>query len=81
MREIFILHEIQKIVIIDRDAKFTSNFLKSLFTWMDTQLNFSRVYHPQLTDGKNECVDHVLEDMLRMYVMYQPSKWMDSIST
>ena len=39
MREIFILHEIPKIVIIDQDAKFTSNFWTSLFTGMDTKLN------------------------------------------
>ena len=47
MKEIFRLHGISKVVISDRDVKFTSNFWKSLFKGLDTQLNFSIAYHPQ----------------------------------
>ena len=35
-------------------------------------------YHPQ-TDEQTEQVNQVLEYMLRMYVMNQPSKWGDYI--
>ena len=40
------------------------------------QLNFSTAYHPQL-DGKTERVNQIVEDMLRMYVMNNPTKWED----
>ena len=56
--------------------KFTSNFWKGLFADLGTKLNFSTAYHSQ-TDGHTERVNHVLEDMLRMYVMDKPTKWED----
>src|SRR3981189_2664311 len=74
MKEIFRLHGIPKIVISDRDVKFTGNFWKALFKGIDTQLNFSTAFHPQ-TAGQTERVNQILEDMLRMYVMNQPKKW------
>jgi len=76
MKEVFPLHGIPKIIISDRDVKFTGNFWKILFKGLDTKLNFSTPYHPK-TDGQTERVNQVLEDMLRMYVMDQPSKWED----
>jgi hypothetical protein len=39
-------------------------------------MNFSTTYHPQ-SDRKIERVNQVIEDMLRMYVMDNPSKWDD----
>ena len=39
-------------------------------------MNFSTTYHPQ-TDGKTERVSQIVEDMLRMYVMNNPTKWED----
>jgi len=74
LKEIFRLHGIPKIVILDRDAKFTGNFWKALFKGLDTKLNFSTTFHSQ-TDGQMERVNQILEDMLRMYVMNQPKKW------
>eukprot|EP00253_Pinus_taeda_P008175 PITA_08175 len=41
---------------------------------LGTQLSFSTTYHPQ-TDGQTERVNQVLEDMLRTYVMQQPTRW------
>ena len=70
------MHGLPKAIIFDRDTKFTSNFWKSLFSYLGTKLNFSNAYHPQ-TDGQTERVNQVLEDMLRMYVMDKPSKWED----
>ena len=74
MKEIFRLHGIPKVIVLDRDAKFTGNFWKSLFKGLGTQLNFSTTYHPQ-TNEQSERVNQVLEDMLRMYVMDKPGKW------
>ena len=67
MKQIFCLHGIPKVIISDRDPKFTSNFWKSLFKGMNTTLNFSTSFHPQM-DGQTETVNQILEDMLRMYV-------------
>ena len=77
MKENFWLHGIPKVIISDRDPKFTSNFWKSLYKGLDTKLNFSIAYHPQ-TDGQTQMVNQVLEDMLRMYVRDHPKKWEES---
>ena len=67
MKEIFCLHGIPKVIIYDRDAKFTGNFWKSLFKGLDTKLNFGTSFHPQM-DGQTEKVNQVLDNMLQMYV-------------
>ena len=46
LKEIFRLHRIPKVIISDRDVKFTGNFWRSLFSGLETQLNFSTAYHP-----------------------------------
>ena len=76
MKEIFKLHGVPKILISDRDTKFTKKNWKALFKGLGTQLNFSTAYHPQ-TDRQIERVNQVLEEMLRMYVMDKPGKWED----
>lgn len=68
MKEIFRLHGLPKVVIFDRDVKFTSTFWKALFDRLGIEINFSNVYHPQ-TDGQTKRVNQVLEEMLIMYVM------------
>jgi len=61
-------------IVSDRDSKFTSNFWKGVFKGFETNLNFSKTYHPE-SDGQPERVNQVIEDMLRMYVMDNPTKW------
>ena len=68
------MHGILKAIVSDRDSKFTSNFRKGLFEGFGTILNISTSYHPW-TNGQTKRVNQVIEDMLRMYVMDQPSKW------
>ena len=46
LKEIFRLHWIPKEIIFDRDTKFTINVWRSLFSRLETQLNFSTSYHP-----------------------------------
>ena len=74
MKEVARLHGIPKAIVSERDSKFTSKFWKGLFEWFGTSLNMSTSYHPQI-DGQTERVNQVIEDMLRTYVMDQPSKW------
>jgi hypothetical protein len=68
MKEIFRLHGIPKMVISDRDIKFTSTFWKELFAGLNTNLNFST---------KTERTNQIIEDILRMYVRINPNKWED----
>ena len=70
------MHGIPKVIISDRDPKFTGNFWKYLFKELNTTLNFSTLFHPQI-DGQTEIVNQVLEYLLRMYVKEQPRKWED----
>eukprot|EP00253_Pinus_taeda_P008729 PITA_08729 len=74
MQNIFKLHGLPKVIISDRDVKFTSAFWRTLFEGLGTQLSFSTAYHPQ-TDGQTERVNQVVEDMLRSSVMQQPTQW------
>ena len=76
MKEIFKHHGIPKIIISDRNEKFTSAFWKTLFQGMGTNKNFSTTYHSQ-TDGEIERKFQILKDMLCMYVMDRPTKWED----
>ena len=46
MKQIFHLHGILKVIILDRDPKFTCNLWKSLFKGANTTLNFSTSFHP-----------------------------------
>jgi hypothetical protein len=69
VNEVIHLHGIPKNIISDRDSRFTSRFWTSLQSALGTQLNLSTSYHPEI-DGQTERVNQVMEDMLRMYVMY-----------
>ena len=53
LKHIFLLHGIPKVIISDRDPKFTGNFWKSLFKGLNTTVNFSNSFHPQI-DGQTE---------------------------
>jgi hypothetical protein len=76
MKENFRLHGISKMMISDRDVKFTYTFWKELFAGLNTNLNFSTSYHPQ-TDGQTERTKKIIEDMLWMHVRTKLSKWED----
>jgi hypothetical protein len=73
MKEIFRLHGIPKRVISDRAVKFTSNFWKELFAGLDTNLNLSTSYHPQM-DGQTERTNQIVKYILQMYVRMKPTK-------
>jgi hypothetical protein len=55
---------------------FTSNFRKLLFKGFATNLDLCTTYNIE-SDGKIERSNQVIEDMLRMYVMENPSKCED----
>jgi hypothetical protein len=71
LKEVARLHRIPKMIMSDREPKYTSNLWKGMFKGFITNMNFSTAYHPE-SDGQIERVNKVIEDMLRMYVMDKP---------
>jgi hypothetical protein len=77
MKEVSRLLGVPKEIVSDRDPKFTSNFQRvcsKIWDEFKFQYNISpRVRWENIEDQNN------IEEMLRMYVMDQPSKWEDYI--
>ena len=74
MAHVFRLHGLPKVIVSDRDPKFTGHFWKCLQALLGTKLGLSTAYHPQ-TDGQTERVNRTLEQMLRAYVNYRQDNW------
>ena len=77
--ELFIFHVFRtqglpKVLLSDRDAKFTSVFWERLFELLGTGLKFSASYHHQ-TNGQVELVNKTLEEALRIFVQGKPQSW------
>ena len=66
---VFRYHGLPKVIISNRDTKFTSHFWKILFEQLGTKLSMSTAFHPQ-TDGQTERMNRTLEEMLRAYSTY-----------
>ncbi|MBW0513937.1 hypothetical protein O181_053652 [Austropuccinia psidii MF-1] len=60
---------VPKIIISDRDPKFTSEFWTNLYDILGTKFAFSTAYHPQ-TDGLAERMIQTMEDILRKFFAY-----------
>jgi transposase InsO family protein len=71
---IFKNHGLPKVIISDRDPKFTSRFWKALFEKLGTKFAMSTSHHPQ-TDGQTERMNRTMEEMLRAYTNYQQNNW------
>ncbi|MBW0476484.1 hypothetical protein O181_016199 [Austropuccinia psidii MF-1] len=57
---------VPKVIINNRDTKFTSQFLTNLYDILGTTLKFSTAYHPQ-TDGLTERMIQRMEDIIRSF--------------
>ena len=69
IREVMALHGVTVSVFLDRDVLFTSRFWKRFHEDLGTHLHFNTTFHTQ-TDGQSEQTLQILEDMLRVYVLY-----------
>jgi hypothetical protein len=68
------LHGVPKKIVSDSGTQFTSKFWEKLHESMDTKLNFSSAYHPQI-DGQTKRVNQILEDMLRAWALKDNQSW------
>lgn len=73
-RNVFRLHGLPRVIISDRDPKFTGHFWKTLHSTLGTKLAMSTAFHPQ-TDGQTEQANRTLEEMLRAFVNYRQDNW------
>ncbi|MBW0533642.1 hypothetical protein O181_073357 [Austropuccinia psidii MF-1] len=60
---------VSKIIISDRDPKFTSEIWTNLYDILGRKLAFSTAYHPQ-TDGLAERMIQTMNDILRRFCAY-----------
>ncbi|MBW0572526.1 hypothetical protein O181_112241 [Austropuccinia psidii MF-1] len=61
--------EVPKIIISNRDPKFTFEFWTNLYDKLGTNLAFYTAYHPQ-TDGLAERMIQTMEDILKRFCAY-----------
>jgi hypothetical protein len=78
MSRIVCLHGVPKKIVSDRGSQFTSKFWEKLHESMDTKLNFSSAYHPQM-DGQTERTNQILEDILRACALKYGKNWDKSL--
>jgi hypothetical protein len=71
---IYRLHGMPKKIVSDRDSKITSNFWKTLYGLLGTNLAMSTPYHPQ-TDGATERLNRTLGGMLRTLTQNASEDW------
>jgi hypothetical protein len=68
------LRGVPKKIVSNRGTQFTPRFWEKLHEAMDTRLNFSSAYHPQM-DGQTKRVNRILEDMLRACALKDSKSW------
>lgn len=66
-REIYRLHDLPLIIVLDSDSRFIGHFWRSFWKLFKTSLNMSSAYHPQI-DGQTEVINRSLGNMLRCLV-------------
>jgi transposase InsO family protein len=74
LKRIVCLHGVPKMIISDQGAQFIARFWEHLQTSLGTKLIRSSAYHPQ-TNGQNERVNQILEDMLRACIIHYNKNW------
>lgn len=71
-------HGMPRVIISDRESKFTSVFWKTLFQCFGVKLSMSTLFHPQ-TDGQSERMVQKTKEMLPHYVIYWQDNWLKQL--
>jgi hypothetical protein len=65
---------VPRVIVSDRDSRFTSKFWENLWAGLRTELRRSTAFHPQ-TDGQTERANRTLIEALRAYVEGVDRDW------
>jgi len=76
LTHIYQYHGLPKVLISDRDPRFTSAFWKAFHKRLQIQPRYSTAFHPQ-TDGQTERTNRVLEEVLRHFIDGDHTSWED----
>jgi hypothetical protein len=74
MKEIHRIHGFSKVIVSDRDPKFTRKFWKELWKMSGTTLPMISTYRPQI-DGQTEIVKKCSGGYLCCYSLNKKSQW------
>lgn len=74
VENIFKLHGLPRVLLSDRDPRFTSNLFREICKLLKTKQALSSAFHPE-TDGQTERVNRVVEEMLRHYTGPRQDDW------
>ena len=76
LSHVYQYHGMPKVIISDRDPKFTSGFWKSFCKRLDLDSRYSTAFRPQ-TDGQTERANKVVEEVLRHFIDGTHKNWED----
>lgn len=79
VKEIVRYHGVSKVLISDRDPRFTGKFLTTVCNMLGVKQGLSTAFHPQ-TDGQTEIMNRYLQDMLRHYVSPRQDDWDEKLA-
>ena len=73
---VYQFHGLPKVIITDRDTRFTSMFWKAFCKRLNLDSRYSTAFHPQ-TDGQTERANRVIEEVLRHFIDGTHKNWED----
>jgi transposase InsO family protein len=71
---VYRLHGLPRVLVSDRDPKFVTGFLQTLWRRLGTRLNMSSIRHPK-TNGLTKRVNITFQQLLRCFCCYDGSDW------
>lgn len=69
-------HGMPRVIISDRDTRFTSGFWRSFCKRLTLDHRYSTAFHPQ-TDGQTERANRVIEEVIRHFIDGTHKNWED----